>query len=110
VNFGSGFASTTFFQAHLKAMPTKKAEIVASHTYPHATKAQKIGRDIDANVPYKIAPVATLWLRTGRWLDGVGGVDTATVCGRDSGATLVMRLSFSDSRSPRDPTRRRPST
>jgi hypothetical protein len=84
VNFGSGFANTTFFQAHLKAMPGKKAEITASYTYLHATKAQKIGSgpigarattatgttqsigsEIDANVSYKIAPVATLWLRTG---------------------------------------------
>lgn len=99
VNFGSGFANTMFFQAHVRAQLNPKTEITGSYTYLHANKAQKvgagpignrsttqtattqdIGHEIDANVSYKIVPAATLWLRTGLLLTGdIWGKDASDV-------------------------------
>lgn len=89
VNFGSGFANTTFLQAHVRFQPLAKTEVTASYTYLRATKAQKVGsgpigarsttqiattqdvgHELDANVSYKVAPMATLWLRTGVFFTG----------------------------------------
>lgn len=89
VNFGSGFANTTFLQAHVRAQLNTKTDLTASYTYLRATKAQRIGagptgnrtttetattqdigHELNANVSYKIVPAATLWLRTGLLLTG----------------------------------------
>lgn len=99
VNFGSGFANTMFFQAHVRAQVTPKTELTGSYTYLRANKAQRvgagpignrsttqtattqdIGHEIDANVSYKIMPAATLWLRTGLLLTGdIWGRDASDV-------------------------------
>ncbi len=99
VNFGSGFANTTFLQAHVRFQPLAKAEVTASYTLLRASKAQRIGsgpigarattqagttqdvgHELDANVSYKVAPAATLWLRTGVLFTGdIWGEDAQDV-------------------------------